>query len=67
MIIDSIRYKFFDLMDIETRYYLIGLIFPEELQFQKNKYQTTKINEFVNTILGYNMGYRTKNKTDSHF
>ena len=54
--------KFFDLMDIETKYYLIGLIFPEKLQFQKNKYQTTKINEFVNTILSDNAGYRAKIK-----
>lgn len=54
--------KFFDLMDVETKYYLIGLIFPEKLQFQKNQYQTTKINEFVNTILSDNAGYRTKIK-----
>ena len=54
--------KFFDLMDVETKYYLIGLIFPEKLQFQKNKYQTTKINEFVNTILSDNAGYRAKIK-----
>lgn len=54
--------KFFDLMDIETKYYLIGLIFPEKLQFQKNQYQTTKINEFVNTILSDNAGYRAKIK-----
>ena len=49
-------------MDVETKYYLIGLIFPEKLQFQKNKYQTTKINEFVNTILSDNTGYRDKIK-----
>lgn len=54
--------KFFDLMDVETKYYLIGLIFPEKLQFQKNQYQTTKINEFVNTILSDNAGYRAKIK-----
>ena len=49
-------------MDIETKYYLIGLIFPEKLQFQKNKYQTTKINEFVNTILSDNAGHSAKIK-----
>ncbi|MFV0417416.1 MAG: hypothetical protein ACK5KT_01630 [Dysgonomonas sp.] len=54
--------KFFNLMDIETKYYLIGLIFPEKLQFQENKYQTTKTNEFVNTILTDNAGYRAKTK-----
>ena len=50
--------KFFILMDIETKYFLIGSIFPEKLQFQKNKYQTTKINEFVNAILSDNARYR---------
>lgn len=54
--------KFFGLMDVETKYYLIGLIFPEKLQFQKNQYQTTKINEFVNTILSDNALYRDKIK-----
>lgn len=38
------------------------MIFPEKLQFQKNQYQTTKINEFVNTILSDNVRYRAKIK-----
>ncbi len=54
--------EFFDLMDIEAKYYLIGLIFPEKLQFHENKYQTTKINDFVNTILCDNAKYRDKIK-----
>ncbi len=54
--------KFFAVMDIETKYNMIGLIFPEKLQYQKNQYQTTKINEFVNTILRDNTRYREKIK-----
>nr|WP_297165495.1 recombinase family protein [uncultured Dysgonomonas sp.] len=54
--------KFFAVMDIETKYNMIGLIFPEKLQYQKNQYQTTKINEFVNTILSDNARYREKIK-----
>jgi len=65
--------KIFTLMDIETKYFLIGLIFPEKLQFLKNEYQTTKINEFINTILSDNARCRdiikkltAKNSSQSH-
>ena len=37
--------KYFTDADIDTKQELIGLIFPEKLQFDGKKYQTTKIND----------------------